>query len=136
MADLGARALALLSDLRADVERARAEGSRRGDAIELLRIRVDAIEGQVNRLVELEARRDERESQERTDIRERLKLEEQEELERKRWWRSAWERVASREVIVPLVAAALSVAATHVPQLQGCVALVRAAEVSRAGETP
>lgn len=136
MADLGGRALALLSELRTDVERARAEGSRRGDAIELLRIRLDALEGQVNRLVELEDRRDQRESQEHTEIRERRLVEEQKELERQRWWRTTWDRVWSRDVIVPLVAAALSVAATRVPELQGCVTLVRAAGGVHAGEAP
>ena len=136
MADVGGRALALLSELRTDVERARAEGSRRGDAIELLRIRIEAIEGQVNRLVELEDRRDQRESQEHTAVQERRRVEEQEEFERQRWWRSVWDRVWSRDVIVPLVAAALSVAATRVPELQGCVALVRAAGGVHAGEAP
>ena len=111
MADTsGARAVVLLEQVRVDLERTRAEGSRRGDSLELIRVRLDAIDGAVERLAELEQRRADREA-----------AKDSESLEWHRWLRG----LASRDVIVPLVAAALSVAATQFEGLRSCAGVLQ-----------
>ena len=99
MAELRAPILLAVGEVRDLVERVRSEVVRHGDDVQVIRERLDGIEGAVIRLAELEERRQQSELATSTEV-----------LERSRWYRT----VVSERVLIPLIAAVLSFVAARV----------------------
>jgi len=102
----------LVLELRADLARIRQQVARNGDDLEIVRDRLDELLVVLNRIADVEERREERErlearerASERKDRRIELRAREKERIEARRWWRVS---VAER-ILLPAATAVVSV---------------------------